>query len=260
MELLIRAVATAAIVLLVVEFATRAGPVAGGILAGLPIVLGPGYFFLLRDQPPAFVADAALGSLVSLSATQMFLLGYVIASTFFGPPATLALAASAWALSAALLTMFDPGLAVGILLFAVAMGTARMLGRRFVGTSPLTTRGKPRRLILPRAVAAGLLVSLVSLSSSTLGTSVSGALMAFPIGFSAIGYSLHRDHGATMVARTAHASLYGLISLAVFCVTLFVALTADELFDPTGAFLLSLAMSCLTTMMGFSFTRRRSGR
>lgn len=252
-ELLVRTLATAGIVILVVQFAAKAGPAVGGVVAGLPIVLGPGYFFLLREQPADFVADAATGSLISLSATQVFLFVYIVAAARFPPFATLALAALAWGVAALFLGRFDPGLTFGILSFAIVTFAARSIGRSFVRPVLPTKARRAHALLLLRGIAAGLLVGLVSVGSSAFGTALSGALMAFPIGFSAIGLSLHRDLGAAMVARTAHASLFGLSSLAVFCVTL--ALSLGPL-GSTAAFLLSLAMSCATTMIGLALTRR----
>lgn len=252
-ELLVRTAATAAVVILVVQLAARAGPAIGGVIAGLPIVLGPGYFFLLREQPPAFVADAATGSLISLSATQIFLFVYIVAAARFAPLTTLVLAALAWGLAAAFLGLFDPGIVFGSLSFALVTLVARNIGRSFVTPVLPAKVRRSHGLTLLRGIAAGLLVGLVSLGSSAFGTVLAGALMAFPIGFSAIGLSLHRDLGAAMAARTAHASLYGLTSLAAFCVTLALSL---ELLGATAAFLLSLAMSGVTTMIGLALTRR----
>ena len=252
-ELLVRTLATAAIVISVVLVAARAGPAIGGVLVGLPIVLAPGYFFLLREQSADFVAHAATGSLVSLSATQVFLFVYIVAARRLAPVTTLALAALAWAGASFLLGLFGPGLVAGSLCFAFVTVVARRIGR---GCVVPVAPASPRRafaLLILRGVVAGLLVAVVSLSSSAFGTVLSGALMAFPVGFSAIGFSLHRDFGAAMAARTAYASLYGLTSLAVFCLAL--ALALGHLPSP-HAFFLALAMSVATTMIGLALTRR----
>lgn len=252
-DLFVRTCATAAIVISIILVAARAGAAVGGVLAGLPIVLAPGYFFLLREQSAGFVIDSATGSLVSLSATQVFLFVYIVTARRLPPAATLALATLAWATTSLFLGFFEPGLTGGLLCFAVITMLAGNAGRRFV--TPVAP-AQPRRrlgLILLRGCLAGMLVAVVSLASSAFGTVVSGALMAFPIGLSAIGFSLHRDFGAAMAARTAHASLYGLASLAVFCVAL--AVTLGHL-PPALAFILSLAMSVTTTIICLTLTRR----
>ena len=254
-EFLVRVAGTGAIVILVVELAARAGPAFGGIFAGLPIVLGPGYFFLLRDQPLAFVVDSALLSLLSLTATQMFLLIYVIAPARLAPLSTLALAATVWILTALLLGAIEPGIATGGVSFALATLLAWRLGRGFV--RPQAGRaGRRSFLLLLRGLAAGLLVGLISILSSTFGSRLSGALLAFPIGFATIGLSLHRDLGVIAVTRTAHASLFGMTSLAVFCITLALVL------QPLGAsigFLLAIAMSVGSAAFALALTRRLGG-
>ncbi|WP_282024965.1 hypothetical protein [Limimaricola cinnabarinus] len=255
-EFLVRVAGTGAIVILVVELAARAGPAFGGIFAGLPIVLGPGYFFLLRDQPLAFVVDSALLSLLSLTATQMFLLIYVIAPARLAPVSTLALAATVWILTALLLGAVEPGIATGGVSFALATLLAWRLGRGFVRPQAGRAGQRSFLLLLLRGLAAGLLVGLISILSSTFGSRLSGALLAFPIGFATIGLSLHRDLGVIAVTRTAHASLFGMTSLAVFCITLALVL------QPLGAsigFLLAIAMSVGSAAFALALTRRLGG-
>src|SRR5690606_27927753 len=75
--LFIRMFATAIVVMSVTWSVGKFGPVIGGALAGLPIVLGPGLYFLVQQSPPAFVSETAAYALVSLCATQLFLLAYI---------------------------------------------------------------------------------------------------------------------------------------------------------------------------------------
>src|SRR5690606_18972202 len=83
--LLIRMAATAFVVIGVAVAVGRLGPIVGGALAGLPIVLGPGFLFLAMQAPPDFAASAAAYSLLSLCATQLFLLAYIVAARRAGP-------------------------------------------------------------------------------------------------------------------------------------------------------------------------------
>lgn len=76
--LLVKWLSTALIVIGVSVAVVRLGPKLGGVLAGTPIVLAPGYFFMLREQSSTFVADAALGTLHAMIATLAFCLGYVL--------------------------------------------------------------------------------------------------------------------------------------------------------------------------------------
>lgn len=75
---------TTLVVVCVSLAAVRLGPKIGGVLAGMPIVLGPGYFFMIREQSEQFVANASLGSLQAMLATLMFCLGYVLLAPRLG--------------------------------------------------------------------------------------------------------------------------------------------------------------------------------
>jgi alanine dehydrogenase len=72
-----RLLATGGVVLGVTFAVGRMGPTAGGMLAGLPIVIGPGLVFLAIDETPGFVAETATFALLSLCATQSFMLAYL---------------------------------------------------------------------------------------------------------------------------------------------------------------------------------------
>lgn len=251
-EFLVRVAMTAIIVIVVVELAARAGPAFGGIIAGLPIVLGPGYYFMLREQPPAYVADAVLLSLAALTATQIFLLTYVLAPARLSPLPTVALAAFLWIVTIMLLGTVEPSLLTGALSFVVVTPVAWLIGRGFLGPVAGLQGRRSYRLLLMRGIAAGILVGIVSLLSSEFGSRVSGALFAFPIGFATIGLSLHRDLGAITVARTAHASLLGMTSLAVFCIAMTLGV---EPLGATAGFLLALVMSLGSATLGLVATR-----
>ncbi len=62
-ELTVGIVSTAAIVIGITLAVERLGPRIGGALGGLPIVIGPAFFFVLHDHSVAFSANAAAASL-----------------------------------------------------------------------------------------------------------------------------------------------------------------------------------------------------
>lgn len=102
-ELAIRVAATAVIVIAVTLAVERLGPLIGGALAGSPIVIGPGFFFIAREHDADFIADTAAASLLSLCATEAFLLAY--SGVAFRHRSGLALSAASlvWFLAAAML-------------------------------------------------------------------------------------------------------------------------------------------------------------
>src|SRR5690606_7836215 len=130
-ELAVRATATASFVVVVTVAIGRLGPSVGGALAGLPIVLGPGFLVLVRSESPSFVASAAAYSLLSLCATQVFLLAYVAAASRAWAPGSLALAAAAWSASALALRLLPPQPLLGGVLFLGVTAFVHRVGARF---------------------------------------------------------------------------------------------------------------------------------
>jgi hypothetical protein len=253
-EFLIRALATGFVVVFIAWSAARLGPAVGGVLVGLPIVLAPGFFFLVRDHSPAFVAEVAAGALFSLAATQGFLGAYVVGAAFTRSASLATLsAATCWAVLALPLAFMPHPPLAGAGLFVMATIIARLVGRRFV--RPLPSAPSPARwsLLILRGVAAGLLVGMVTLAAAKLGPALAGMLVAFPIGFCVILLSLSMDHGPALAARTAYTGLIGVASLAAFCLVLATALKA---LSPSLAFVAALGASfALTAVMTLASRR-----
>lgn len=226
---LLRALATATIVIAVTLAVSRLGSRRGGMLAGLPIVLGPGFVVLAVVEPAAYVAQAATYALLSLAATQAFMLAYAATARAGGGVAVaLAAATAAWCLCAAgLARLDDVGVAGALLAFALATAVALALHRRLaLAETPARGRDGPGLLLL-RGALAGLLVGAVSAASSRLGPALAGLAMAYPVGMTVIAAGLHRRHGAPTAIATLAAVALGTASLAAFCAT--VALLAETL-------------------------------
>lgn len=245
-EFLVRVSATAFVVVFVAWLAARLGPVVGGIVVGLPIVLAPGFFFMLREHEPAFVAPGATGALFSLAGTQVFLGVYVAAASRLPPFGATLAAAAGWCATVIPLTFLPQSPWAGAALFIIVTIIMRLVSGRLLPQDAGAASGTRWSLLLIRGIAAGLLVGTVTLTASRLGASVAGALAAFPIGFCVILLSLNLDHGPAIAARTAHAGLLGVTSLAVFSLSLAVMLA---FLPPWPAYLCSLAASLATTTL-----------
>lgn len=254
-EFLIRALATGFVVVFIAWVAARLGPLIGGILVGLPIVLAPGFFFLVRDEPVAFVTVTASSALFSLAATQLFLGAYVMVAPRLQPGAAILAAAAAWGLMALPFSLLPRQPFIGAALFAVTTVAMRLIGRRFLRTAPASGSGTRWRLLILRGVAAGLLVGCVTLAANALGPSLAGMLIGFPIGFCVILLSLSIDHGAAIAAQTAYTGLMGVASLAAFCLVLAVAI---PVMAPWTAYSISLAASVVTTASLGLIVRQRN--
>lgn len=243
---LLRALATAGIVIAITLAVSRLGARRGGMLAGLPIVLGPGFVVLALVEPPAYVAQAATYALLSLAATQAFMLAYAAAArTGGGVPTALAAAIAAWLICAAGFAGLDGvGVAGALAAFVLATAIARLAHRRLVlAEAPARKQDGPGALLL-RGALAGLLVGAVTAASARLGPALAGLAMAYPMGMTVIAASVHRRHGAATAIATLAAVALGTASLAAFCAT--IALLAEPL-GSGPAVLAALLASGITT-------------
>lgn len=243
-EALIRLAATALIIIVVTWSVELFGPMIGGVLAGLPITLGPGFYFLVDQAPAPFVAQAASYALLSLCATQCFLLAYVLSGHRTSPALALTGAILAWAITAAILHAMPATLWLGGPLFALTTAACLWTGRHTV--QPVERAGgKPGLgLLLLRGVLAGILVAGVTTTSHHLGATLSGLLLSFPIGYSVISVTLHQHMGPDTATATLYSALLGTASLAVFCAVLALAIPRHA---PYAALGLALASSALVT-------------
>lgn len=246
LALLVRMGATALVVVLVSWSVGAFGPLVGGALAGLPMVLGPGFYFLATQFSADFIHQAASYALYSLCATQLFVLAYILAARSLSPWRTLGCAVLVW-LAAAALWSFLPaqpwlGLAVFVLLTIVCLRVARK-----VALETSTAKGKAGwGLLLLRGALAGVLVACVTTASQWLGASASGLLLAFPIGYTVVAVTIHQKLGAGSLIATLRSTLLGTASLAGFCSVL----AFSVLHLPWAwALLLAAGVSMLITVM-----------
>lgn len=223
-SLAIRMFTTAFVVMAVAWAVGVFGPIIGGALAGLPIVLGPGFYFLIKKAPEAFVIQAASYALLSLCATQLYLLTYIAAAGKNQPWFSLFLAITAWMMSAYLFQFVPAHLLVGILLFILTASAALSLGRRFM-IDTLSVKGRTGfGLLAVRGILAGVLVAAVTTVSHWLGPAGAGLLLGFPIGLTVVAVTIHQKFGAASAIATLYSALSGTASLAGFCTALAMAM------------------------------------
>lgn len=251
----IRMAATAAIVIVVSWAVGAFGPWVGGALAGLPMVLGPGFFFLAQQSPPAFVSEAATYALHSLSATQLFLLAYILGAGRARTLVTLGGALLAWALGAMICRLLPPWPGLGLVSFiAVTVGALRLTADRMRGTA--RTSGQVTALVLvSRGLLAGLLVAGITMAADWLGPAGAGVLLAFPVGYTVISTTVHKKFGVPTVVATLRSALTGGASLAVFC--LLMALLPGHV-PPWQALAAATAGSVAATLMLVARSRTRA--
>jgi hypothetical protein len=243
--LAVRMLATAFVVMAVSWAVGAFGPLIGGALAGLPIILGPGFYFLAAQAPAAFVAQTAAYALLSLCATQCFLLCYIAVAARTPPWTSLGCAVGAWLLAALALRQLPAQPVAGALLFIAVTALCLRIGRRF-----LLPRGPAKGkagfgLLALRGLLAGTLVAAVTTASQWLGATGAGLLLAFPIGYSVVAITLHQKLGTASLIATLYSALLGTVSLAAFCAAL--ALAAPH-WTPNAALAWALAASMTFTL------------
>lgn len=255
--MLFKLLATAGIVILVALAVARVGPRLGGILAGTPVILGPGYFFMLREQPPAFVQEAVLSTLHALVATLVFTVCFVITAERLSALRSLGLSCLVW-LPAALLALQLPGglawaLGAYLAVLIVAEGINRWLRLR----QPVVVASSGWLGLLLRGLLAGGVVSLATTLGARAGPEFSGVIMGFPAGILAIAWALHERYGASVARMTVSMTQRGMLSLLAFCTVSY--LGVGQL-PGMLVFLLSLAASMLTSALLFMFSLWRARR
>jgi uncharacterized membrane protein (GlpM family) len=180
-ELVLKMAMTAVVVVVVSITVERSGPFLGALIAALPTAAGAAYVILAIEHPPSFIAASAIGSLASSAGVAIFAAGYAMLAQRHGLMVSLGIALAVWFAIAAALRLID-----WTPLSAVALNAAV-----YAVTIPLSwryrTSGPPRKFIrtafdIPlRALAAGLVVAIVTTASYSIGSFASGVFAVFPI-------------------------------------------------------------------------------
>ncbi|MDN3517462.1 hypothetical protein QWY84_07575 [Aquisalimonas lutea] len=236
----VKMLATAVVVIGVTLSVGHLGPRLGGIIAGTPIVLAPAFFFLGREQSPAFVAEAAVSALHALTATLVFTMCYVLAAARLGAISSILLSILGWMASALVFSRIPGGVGTALLVYAGVFGLAMGLDRYL--RLPPTRAAAPNRWpdLIFRGVLAGVLVGVATTVATGFGPLVSGTLTGFPVGFITIALTLQQRFGVATARATIATAQRGMFSLIAFAAT--AGLTAETL-GGLGAFFAALAAS-----------------
>jgi len=219
-ELLLKMALTALVVVLTSVVVERSGPFIGALIAALPTAAGAAYTILAIEHPPGFIAASAIGSAATGAAVSIFALVYTVLAQRRGLILSLGVALLVWFGVAALLRLvaWTP-------LTAAALNAAV-----FAITIPLSWRyrasGAPKKFLrtpfdLPlRALAAAIVVAVVTTASYRIGSFASGVFALFPIIFCSSIVILHpRVGGPATASMAAHAQVAFIgLALGFLCV------------------------------------------
>ena len=181
--LLVKAVATALLVVSASAVAEALGPFWGALIASLPVSAGPAYVFLAMQHDADFVAASALGGFAANAATGLFLIVYERLAGFMPPWRSLGLATVAWLAAALALTQFDwTPVSAGLLNLVVFLGGfALSVPIRHRAPEPVGAKGRQWIDLPLRAILVATFVSLVVAVSSALGPGLTGIAAASPV-------------------------------------------------------------------------------
>ena len=252
LSLIVKMVVTAAFLLAATISAERAGPLIGGLVATLPISAGPVYIFLALDHDSHFIAQSALGSLVTNAYNTIFAVVYALLAQSQSLVVSFGIAIAVWTV----LTFAGGSIAwtvpSAVILNIVVIGLALRI------SAPLRHAPMPRvqrrwyDLVL-RAIMVALLVGTVVTLSFRIGPTASGNLAVFPIVLSSIMFILHHRVGGPATAAVLANAVIGLGGFAIAVLAL--NLTAERLGSA-----LALALALLVSVSGnllIYFVRRR---
>ena len=255
--MLFKLLATAGIVILVALAVARVGPRLGGILAGTPVILGPGYFFMLREQAPAFVQEAVLSTLHALVATLLFTVCFVISAARLSAVKSLGLASLLWVPAALLLTQLPGGLMGALGAYLAVLVVAEGINRWLSLGQPVVVASSGWLDLLVRGLLAGGLVSLATTLAARAGPGFSGIILGFPAGILTIAWALHERYGAEVARMTVSMTQRGMLSLLAFCAVSYLGVGR---LPGMLVFALSLAASMATSSLLFMFSLWRARR
>ena len=252
LTLIVKMAVTAVFLLVATITAERAGPLIGGLVATLPISAGPVYIFLALDHDAHFIAQSALGSLVTNAVNVVFALTYALLAQKRNLAMSLGGAFAGW-----VALIWAAGLVAWTLLSAILLNVV-IIAVSYWLSAPLRHAPMPRvsrrwyDLVL-RAAMVALLVGTVVTLSFRIGPTASGNLAVFPIVLTSIMIILHHRVGGPATAAVLANAVIGLGGFAIAVIVL--NLTAERLGSPL-ALSLTLAASLGCNLLLFLVRQR----
>jgi hypothetical protein len=199
--------AMTAIVVVITSIAVeRSGAFVGALIAALPTAADAAYFILAIEHPASFIAASAIGTVATCAAVSIFCLSYVILAQRHGLLLCLSVSLLIWFGVVGLLQMFAWTPLTAVALNAVVFGITIPLCWRYRGSGPLRKFLRTRFDIPLRALAAAIVVAIVTTASYSIGSFASGTFAVFPIILCSSVVILHpRVGGKATASMLAHA-------------------------------------------------------
>lgn len=221
---LVRALATALLVVSASVVAEALGPFWGALIASLPVSAGPAYVFLAMQHGADFVAASALSSCAANAATGLFLIVYGILAPRASPWRSLGAALLAW-LAASLATKWVGWTPVTASVLNLAVYGAGFALLDTVHQPEPLPRARLRGVDLAlRAAAVAGFVTLVVAVSSVLGPVATGIAAVFPVSLISLIVIVRPRIGGPAASLLAASALRAMLGFGVMLLTLHLAI------------------------------------
>jgi uncharacterized membrane protein (GlpM family) len=254
-ELVFKMAMTAAVVVFISIVVERSGPFIGAMIAALPTAAGAAYVILAIEHPPAFIAASAVGSMAAGAAVSVFAAVYAVLAQRHGVVLSLGVSLLVWFACAGLLRVFDWTVLSALVLNVAVYAVIVPLSWRYRSSAPPRKFLRTRYDIPLRALAAALVVVIVTTASHSIGSFASGVFALFPIIFCSSIVILHPRVGGKATASMMANAQVALIGLTLA----FVAV--HYLAEPLGSWWALLVGLCISSAWsGMLVLVRRKGR
>jgi len=212
--LLFKIAMTASIVVAASVVVERSGPFIGALIASLPTAGGAAMIILALEHPPAFIANSAVGSIVSNAVCALFALTYAALAQKRSLAISLAGAFAVWFALALASRFVEWTAATALLTNVVVFPLVIVAGARFRADGGVKGRVHLTfRDLAWRAAVVTFVVIIVTAASYSIGSFASGLFAFFPVAMSSFFVILHTRLGGPAAASTAahvQAPLFGL--------------------------------------------------
>lgn len=252
--LVIKLVATPAIVGLASLASRRLGPSLTGWTAGIPLTSGPLALYLALEQGTRFAADAAAGILAGLIAVSLFCTVYVRTAVLL--PWYLAIAVALLAFMAATAVLqtgtLELALMAGCVVASLALALLMLPGTgRPIGASSPGAWDIPVRMALATVIVVGL-----TTVGPSLGPRLAGLLAPVPVYAGLMTVFAHRLEGAGAAVEVIRGVLFGTFGFGAFFLCVAAALPVAGI---AWTFAAATAAAAATQAATFWLLRRPPG-
>jgi hypothetical protein len=228
----------------------RFGPTVAGLLAGLPIIGGPIFAFMLFEHGQAFGLQAAASTLVGLVPMSAFLVCYAWTCRRLPWHACVPIGWTVFVSVSLALNTLTLSLAQSIAIGLIVPPLVGLLIPRVSVSPPRTPL--PRAEIALRMVAAGIMVFAITEIGERSGPQLAGLFMPFPVAASVLAAFSHRLHGGEATVPMLKGIIGGVFGFASFFIV--AALTLAH-YGAWASLTLSLLGSLAVQGLVFQFVR-----